>query len=88
MKLINVFKFVLIFILVLTIQFLLAELSVLIVAWNDLAIIEQSQVNQGIANGSFTLYNLSFWLNVFLFTGVVNYYLYNLKQSHKQANSE
>lgn len=77
MKLMNVFKLVLLFIIILFIQFFIVELSLQIIAWNELEIIESGNISS-----TFTLYNLSFWLNGLLFTLLLSY-LHCLRQSNK-----
>ena len=63
MRLMNTFKLVALFVIILFIEFVLAELSVWIISENGQVFFDQS-----IINSTFTLYNLSFWINAILLT--------------------
>ena len=76
MRLMNTFKLGALFVIILFIEFVLAELSVWIISENGQVFFDQS-----IINSTFTLYNLSFWINAILLT-ILSTYLYSLKQSN------
>ncbi len=77
MKLMNALKLAALFFIILLIEILLAELSIWIIVWIDLTIFDPA-----ISNSTFTLYNLSFWMNGLLLT-ILFSYLYFLIQSNK-----